>query len=814
MKTSTSFNVRAATFIALFTLLSNANAGTFPGAVHAAPDYGHVPLRFEANAGQTDSQVKYISRGNGYGLYFLPTQVVLALDVNTNENPADHRLSAKPQSRVHPYGMVNLEFAGASANAVISPEETLPEKINYLIGNDPSQWRRGISAFGRVRYQNLYPGINLVFYGNQNQLEYDFEIAAHANVKAIQLKLDGADRINIETNGDLAFAVQGRKTLFHKPVVYQTIGGVRHNISGRYRLKNNRVSFEVGAYDQSQPLVIDPVLSYSSFLGGSGGMTYGVGVAVGADDDAYICGYTQAALTNLITGGAIQTTNRGGYYKFDCFVGRLGSTGTNLVYLTYLGGKGDDGAMGIAVDKTGNAYITGWTSSSNFPVCNALYTNITAAWFSAQFNGYGDAGFVSELNTNGSQLVFSTYFGSTNSTYAGIDNIPYTIAVDSQNNIYVAGTTDSTNYPMVHAVQPVAVPTYITGPDPNLNNYFATYTGFIAKFSSNCTSIVYSTYYGGALEDRITSIAVDDAGNLYGTGYTDSTDFPVTNAVQATYGGGAYGIYDAVAFKLDSTGTNIVYSTYLRGSQTDQGYGVAVDTNHNAYIVGTTYSANFPVTNAIQPVLNGNGNTSISDAFLTKLSPTGQMIYSTYLGGANTDTGYGVKVQSDGEAVIVGQTGSIDFAPYVNYGSINSGNLDGYVAKLSADGQVPDEFRLFGRHQHGRCLWRGFGQPRKRLCRGLYRFAEYPLTGTNVFRPEIRHHANTNAFITKLYFEPNQLGTVVCTTWQDSNAWSVIGPPAHACGIQYLVWCQPDSSVSSNGVTSLANDSVPTRRQL
>jgi hypothetical protein len=238
---------------------------------------------------------------------------------------------------------VYFQLEGANTNAVISSEQTLPEKINYLIGNDPSQWHTGISGYGRVHYQNIYQGVDLVFYGNQSRLEYDFVVAPHANPKTIQLKLAGADQIKIEGNGDLAFSVQGQITRFQKPVVYQDINGVRHDITGRYRLKGDSVSFSIGAYDPTQPLMIDPVLSYSTFLGG-GSYNNAWGVTVDGSGDAYVCGNTTAILTNLVTPGAFQTNFGGGTLGGDAFIAKLGSTGTNLVYFTYLGGSADDSA--------------------------------------------------------------------------------------------------------------------------------------------------------------------------------------------------------------------------------------------------------------------------------------------------------------------------------------------------------------------------------------------------------------------------------------------------------------------------------------
>jgi hypothetical protein len=326
MNKNAHFGLRQVLFVvALFQTLSVlvSQAGSPPSAVNVFTNYGQTPLRFEPNVGQADPQAQYISRGNGYAMYFLPTEIVLALDVSTNARPPQRGSMFPvnhPQSRS--MGLVHLKWEGANSHAVIAPEQPLPEKANYLIGNDPSQWHTNLSAYGRVHYQNLYPGIDLVFYGNQTQLEYDFVVAPHADPKTINISIQGADQIAIEADGSLAFSVQGRVTRFNSPAVYQIANGARRDIAAGYKLRGNSVSFMVGAYDEQLPLVIDPVLSYSTFLGGLGIGTP-MGVAVDSAGSAYVCGYTTSTLTNLVTPGAFQTTNRGGdvVCRFRLFCG-------------------------------------------------------------------------------------------------------------------------------------------------------------------------------------------------------------------------------------------------------------------------------------------------------------------------------------------------------------------------------------------------------------------------------------------------------------------------------------------------------------
>ena len=757
------------------------------GGVQLIANYGQMPLRFEQNIGQADPQARYLSRGSGYTMYFLPTEIALALDVDTNVNQTGRRPSI-PKHTTHKFGLVYIQMEGADADAVISGEQTLPEKINYFIGNDPSQWHTGVSASGRVHYQGVYPGIDLTFYGNQSHLEYDFEIAPHANPKAIRLKLAGADHIAVEPDGSLAFSVQGRTIRFGRPAIYQTVNGVQHDIAGGWRLKGNQASFETGPYDKSQPLVIDPVLSYSTFLGGVGSeWVTGWGVAVDSGGNAYVTGWTSTALTNLITSGAFQTNYNN---HFDCFVAKIGSTGTNLIYCTYLGGTtgyGDSGSYSLAVDGNGNAYIAGFTDAGNFPVKNALFSSPPNTLWYSSYGVYGDNVFVTELNTNGSQLVFSTYFGG-----AGfVECQAYSIALDAQNNIYIGGLTvyssGGNQLWTTNAIEKTA----------NANDH-----GFVAKFTTNGTSIAYSTYFSGSGNDQVEEVAVDGAGNLYGAGYTSSSDIPITNAMQSAYGGGAD---DAFAFKLGPAGTNLVYSTFIGGNGADYGYGIGVDTNQNAYVVGQTFSANFPLTNALQTQLNGNGSTSTSDAFLTKLSSSGQLLYSSFLGGSNTDIAYDAKVQADGETVIVGQTGSIDFAPYYNYGSVNSGLLDGFIAKLSADGQTLMNFAYLGGTNADAAYRVALDSQENGYVVGWTASPNFPITSTNVVDPNFSGGASTNGFLVKLYFEPNQLGTKVVTAWQPSNSWTVIGPPATLAATNTWSGAGQIASVSSNGVTSLVN---------
>jgi hypothetical protein len=336
-------------FLQIFILQKVWGAG-FASQAQVFQNYGQVPLRFEPNFGQTDPLVRYITRGNGYAMYFMPTEIALALDVSTNPVLSRHRplSSFSTYSKGRQFRLIHLTLVGANTNAVISSEQTLPEKVNYFIGNDPSRWQRNLSVFGRVHYQDIYPGIDLTFYGNQSQLEYDFVVAPKVDTQKIELNLTGAENVEIETNGDLAFSVQGRATRFHRPVIYQSINGIRHDIAGNYRLQGNTVGFEIGAYDQSLPLVVDPVLSYSTFLGLMTNVEnittntvldaagYTITLSGGNSSQIFIVSNgASLTLNNLTIANGFTTTNAGAIYNggilmaSNCVFNANNATGTN-----------------------------------------------------------------------------------------------------------------------------------------------------------------------------------------------------------------------------------------------------------------------------------------------------------------------------------------------------------------------------------------------------------------------------------------------------------------------------------------------------
>jgi hypothetical protein len=610
--------------------------------------YGQLPLSFEANQGQTGSQVNFLSRGAGYGLFLTPTEAVMALNQGSG---------VRGQGSAE--DVLRMQLVGANPPAQPVGLDQLPGVSNYLIGNDPSQWQTNIPNFARVEYQNVYPGINLVYYGNQRQLEYDFVVAPGADPNNIRMAIAGAQNVTLDAQGNLVLRTSGGAVVEQAPVLYQTVNGTRHEVAGRYVLlpgddspsNPHQVGFQVGAYDPTKPLVIDPLFSlvYSTYLG-DGAFAYGI--AVDSAGNAYVTGTTWS--DHFPTVNPIQGKNvTGGLADYgDVFVTKLNAAGSALVYSTYLGGSGSDVGWGIAVDSAGNASVSGYTDSSNFPTAHA---------FQSALRGNSDA-FVAKLNAAGSGLIYSTYLGgsSVESSSSGVE--AGGIAVDAAGNTYVTDTTQSADFPTTAG----AFQTVFAGASD----------AFVVKFNPT-GSVVYSTYLGGAGSEESFAIAVDTSGNAYVTGWTNSTNFPTTpGAFQTT------GQYAAFVTKLNPTGSALVYSTYLGSNAL--GYGIAVDGSGNAYVRGLTYFANFPTVNAFQSALRGK-----SDAFVSKLNAAGSsLLYSTFLGGSGYDGADnaregGIAVDGSGNAYVTGWTDSTDF-PTKNafQPTFGGGPQDAFVARI------------------------------------------------------------------------------------------------------------------------------------
>jgi hypothetical protein len=658
---------------------------------------GNLPLYFEANHGHADVPAQFIARGRDAQFEISPAETQFVL----------HKTGTD-------FATVRMQFIGADPRAQIGGDSELSGKINYLTGNDPAQWRSGIPTFAKVRVPEIYPGVSVIYYGNQRQLEYDFVIEPHANPGTIAIHFEGAEKISVNPQGELVSTLAGGEIRQPKPDIYQTIDGGRREISGGYRLVDSQtVAFAVGKYDRALPLVIDPILSYSTYFGGTLGETASA-VALGADGSIYITGQTfsKLAFTNgppFSTTNAYQTNFQGGTIAGDVFVAKFGNAGTNLIYLTYIGGNADETANSLAVDGSGNAYITGYTDSTNFPVTNSipgfqgvpgLRTNISGQLVSG-VNYFPVDAFVTELNATGSGLVYSTYLGG-EAADAG-----YGIAVDAAGNAYVTGFTGSTNFPCTtNAMMAHLACT---------NSLYFNFNAFVTEISANGTNLIYSSYLGGNNYDWGRSIAVDGAGYVYVAGYTASTNFPTTNYISQiftnqfttnSYNGsllnGSTNIlnagYDAFVAKFlpSGTGWNFVYSTFLGGTNNDLAYGIAVDNGGAAYVTGSTVSTNFPntITNVIASGLTNNaafGFIVTTNAFLTKITngTSAAIAYSVTFGGTWLDVGNGIAIDPATNVFIIGTTSSTNFPcfPANNTGSLratNSGGNDVFVTAFSA----------------------------------------------------------------------------------------------------------------------------------
>ena len=756
-------------------------------------NYGKLRLSFEVNQGQTEGQVKFLARGQGYTLFLTSQEAVLSLQKFEGSGRQDGRLE-KPGSELiadryalfnnrSPMGteraqlsdaqrvtstMLQMKLVGANAEARVKGMEELPGKSNYFIGNDPKKWRTNIPTYGKVRMENVYPGVDLVYYGDQGQLEYDFVVQPGTDPEAIKLALrstptsDGAagsensPPAKIERNGDLLVRVNGGEVRFHKPVIYQPASSNdaqktkdRIPVDGQFTINTqNEIGFAVLDYDKTKPLVIDPVLSYSTYLGGGGysdGFEYNQASAIAVDSSgsAYVTGFTRSPnfpttltsyepamppgcapqydspctfvyvtkfsadgsslvystfIGNYASGYGIAVDGSGSAYitgsagsgfpttpnafqpgnrnTGSAFVTKLSPDGSALDYSTYLAGTGGDTGYGIAVDSSGNAYVTGQTYSHDFPTANPIQaTNHSAS---------GSNAFVAEINASGSALVYSTYLGGSysNPSVCCFGDVGSGIAVDASGGAYVVGSTSSTDFPTANAFQPTNHGT--------ANAYGATINAFVGKISPGGSALVYSTYLGGsgANGDNGTAVAVDASGNAYVTGNTSSADFPTTpNAFQTTRPNSNVYLSHVFVTKFSSDGSALIYSTYLGGSNDDGGNGIAVAAPGFAYVTGFTASSDFPTAEPIQAV--NNSSPGGANAFVTQFTPDGSaLVYSTYLGGScgcgSGDRGLGIAVDKSHSAYVTGFAYSTNFptTPFA-FQKTNRGTDNAFVAKIS-----------------------------------------------------------------------------------------------------------------------------------
>lgn len=671
--------------------------------------YPQPQLLFEPNVGQFDPETKFVARGPGYLVFLTPTEAMILLSADDWQwgdrssgiasGPVSSRAGASPEgslpstqacagTRGVPQSipstnpnMLRMSLVGADPCVRIRGEKQLPGKLNYFIGHDPNQWRTNVPTFSQVRLENVYPGIDLIYYGKDGQLEFDFVVAPGANPGQARLALDGADQVHLDPSGDLIVQSKDRKVRLAKPLAYQHINGLKHEVSCIYHPASFveptehsawLTSFSLTAYDSSQPLVIDPALTYGTFLGGSNRNSRAYGVAVDRDGAAYITGSTTFA--GFPTKNPFQLKLNG---PSDAFVTKLDSAG-QLVYSTYIGGSNTEEGRSIAVDSFGNACVVGRTFSSDFPIKNAVQSIFAGGPGIRAFDA-----FVLKLGLDGGSLIYSTYLGGSDMDLAS------GVAVDPAGDAYVCGLTASLDFPVTNAVQPQ----YGGGPA----------TGFITKLSPAGAQLLYSTYLGGSGDDEINAIAVDDQGNAWVGGWTQSTNFPTRDPFQSEHAGGTW---DAFLTRLAPEGKELSFSSYFGGTKYESINGIAVGRNGDIYFAGETGSADLLTTNAFQPQ---NPATPDSDGvaqctFVARYNPSSKrLVFSSYLGGSGSAGTFGTVSGDFAKALVLdaadnvylaGGTAASDFptTPDAFQGSFAGGLTDfgalndGFLSVLSSDG--------------------------------------------------------------------------------------------------------------------------------
>ena len=578
-----------------------------------------LPVYFEPNRGQTDPSVSYMAKVGKTRFFLTRDSAVFVLNKGQKAKPTAASGDAPAVVRMR---TVNAQ------RGLDEGLERLPGVSNYLIGNDSSKWVSGIPQFAKLKRSQVYPGIDMVFYGNQRQLEYDFVVGPGADPNRIELAFDGVDSIRTNAAGDLVLATSAGDFIQKKPKVYQKVNGGQVEVASRYRLLAGKsVRFEVASYDRQKALVIDPTIIFNAIIGGSVD-DFVRGVAVDSSLNTYVAG--EATGSDFPLFSALQSTFTG---SRKIFVFKLNSSGSALLYSTYLGGESNDYASGISVDGNGNAIVAGNSFSTQYPVVAA-----------AQSTGGGASldGVLSKLSASGGALLYSTYLGG-----AGVADQINSLALDPSGNAYVAGLSFGSGFP-------------VTG-----SAFQRTFSGgtsdcIIAKYTTT-GSLTYASYLGGSDLDECNGIAADAAGNAYVAGRTQSLNFPVTpgafQSTNASANGGTAATADAFVAKINSAGTATVYATYFGGSSDDQAFAIAVDSSSAAYVTGATSSTNLP---AAGTPFQASKPGSVA-AFVAKFSSGGGLSYRTYLGGNSGDNGYAIAVDAAGNAYVVGSTTSTNF---------------------------------------------------------------------------------------------------------------------------------------------------------
>ncbi len=689
----------------------------------------NMPLSFIENRGQFDSRVKFYSKTPSQTLWF--TEGGIVFDLLKMEASGEDRIKGgKIKKDITTERLVFTQrLVGSTPAPRIEAKDPHPGAYNHFIGNNPEKWQKDMKAYKEILYHEVYPGIDMKLFGKGRDLEQEFHVKAGADVGVIRISYEGIEGLRVSDDGSLIISTGFGELKESRPTIYQEIEGKRVDIAGRFRIiEGTTYTIEPGPYNKQYALIIDPTLVYSTYIGGGNspyGNIYGwdlaTSITVDPSGNAYVTGESWSI--DFPLSNPLQGANAG---LWDVIVFKLSPDGSSLLYSTYIGGTGDDEGSEIAIDSSGNIYIVGSTDSVDFPV--------TANAFQTTNNAAGDEVIILKLDATGGSLLYSSYLGGSGT------EIGMGLSLDTSNNMYITGLTTSIDLPLINPlygsyiggvydafvakINPslsgsasLIYSTYLggTGDDrgiristdssgnvwivgstsstdfPMASPLYGTYLGgnfdvFLSKLSSDGSSLTYSTYLGGTGEDRGVGVVLDTTGNVYVTGRTTSTDFPVVNPIYSTYRGG---VFDAFITKLNGSGSSIIYSTFIGGSGDDRSLAIALDNAGNSYITGVTSSTDFPSVNPIQPAYGGGDY----DVFVTKVNSAGSSIlYSTYLGGSALDPGwYGIgsedaeaiAVDAMGNAYVAGFTWSDDF-PIVNpYQATRAGDWDVFVAKIS-----------------------------------------------------------------------------------------------------------------------------------
>jgi hypothetical protein len=668
------------TIAALRTLLALASLSLAPCTVRSmSPDATPVslPLYFETST--ADSGFQFIARGQTRAVQIAPGRAMVSL-VKSSGRLSRHEVAGQTV-RGH---SVSFDFQNTNPEARLTGLDELPGRINYLIGNDPAGWRRNLSTFQKIRTRDIYRGIDLIYYGNQDRLEYDFVVAPGADPGVIAFRVSGADRLRVDELGDLVMTLGGDTLRQLKPVAWQVIGGRQELVSAAFRLRGNEVTFDLGKYDRTRELVIDPILNYVRYFNGSASDTcWDIALTTnGSAGFLLVAGETLSANLPATPGAFTNQFAGGSAIGGDAFVAKvdLNRTTSNLVWLTYLGGITHDAAVSVATDAVGDAYITGYTGSTNFPVAGTLGTNLNGGLRTTPTVQNVDA-FVAKLSASGSNLLYSMYLGGT-----GADQ-GFSIAVSPAGVAYVTGFTTSTNFPNTTAFY---------------TNSFATFDAFVTAISSDGQSYQYSFPYGGTDTDQAEAIQLGDSGYAYVCGYSRSPNFPITTNIawqpklnQIT---NLSAVADAFLLKVSPTGT-VTYSSFLGGNQDDIAYNLTLDDSEGVLICGRTGSTNFFITSTNLP--RGVSSTNAAgDIFVTRFDASlTNVVFSTVFGGAGVDEAWDISLDSAGRIVLVGDTVSTNL-PRTNFFNfllgVNSGGSDSFVARLKPSGDSIDFLGYLG----------------------------------------------------------------------------------------------------------------------